>query len=117
MLGVLSGLVALLALVPLLFVVVYTVSIGWDQAWALVVRPRVAELLSNTGRLVVGCMLLTAVIGTGAGLGGRADQPARPAGLEHPARGAAGRAGVRQQLGWVSLTSRVEGFGGRAASS
>ena len=42
MLGVLSGLVALLALVPLFFVVVYTVSIGWDQAWALVVRPRVA---------------------------------------------------------------------------
>ena len=32
------------------------------------------------------------------GMGGRADPPARPAGLEHPARGAAGRPGLRQQL-------------------
>ena len=98
MLGVLSGLVALLALVPLLFVVVYAVSIGWDQAWALVVRPRVGELLSNTGRLVVGCMALSIVLGTGAAwLVERTDLPGR-AGLARPARRAAGRAGVRQQL-------------------
>jgi len=111
-LGVLSGLVALLALVPLFFVVVYTVSIGWDQAWALVARPRVAELLSNTGRLVIGCMLLTAVIGTAAAwVVERTRLPGRRvwnillvAPLAVPA--------FVNSFGWVSLTSRVEGFGG-----
>lgn len=112
MLGVLSGLVALLALVPLLFVVVYTISIGWDQAWALVARPRVVELLSNTGRLVVGCMAVSIVIGTGAAwVVERTTLPGRRvwnillvAPLAVPA--------FVNSFGWVSLTSRVEGFGG-----
>ncbi|GAA3856949.1 ABC transporter permease [Amycolatopsis tucumanensis] len=56
----------LLALVPLAFVVVYTVSAGWTQVEQLVFRPRTAELLWNTGRLVGGSMLLSAAIGIGA---------------------------------------------------
>jgi iron(III) transport system permease protein len=54
--------VALLALVPLGFVAVYTVLIGPAEAWDLLVRPRVGELLANTLSLVVGvtatCLLL-----------------------------------------------------------
>ena len=77
-----------------------------------VVRPRVGELLSNTGRLVVGCMLLSAVIGTAAAwLVERTDLPGRGvwhillvAPLAVPA--------FVNSFGWVSLTSRVEGFGG-----
>ncbi len=34
-----------LALVPLVFVVVYAVDTGWDEAWRLLVRPRVGELV------------------------------------------------------------------------
>ena len=48
--------VALLALVPLGFVVAYTVIIGPAEAWDLLVRPRIGELLWNTTRLVVGGM-------------------------------------------------------------
>jgi iron(III) transport system permease protein len=58
-------LVALLALVPLGFVVGYAVSIGWDEAYRLTVRPRVAELLGNTARLVLAGVLLSAVLGVG----------------------------------------------------
>jgi iron(III) transport system permease protein len=92
--------------------VAYTISIGWDQAWALVVRPRVAELLSNTGRLVAGCMLLSAAIGTAAAWvvertalpGRRAWNVLLTAPLAVPA--------FVNSFGWVSLTSRVEGYGG-----
>ena len=105
-------LVALLALVPLGFVVGYAVSIGWDEAYRLTVRPRVAELLGNTARLVLAGVLLSAVIGVGgAWLVERTQLPGRRiwnallvAPLAVPA--------FVSSYGWVSLTARVEGFAG-----
>jgi iron(III) transport system permease protein len=105
-------LVALVALVPLGFVLGYAVSIGWTEAYRLVVRPRVAELLGNTARLVLAGVLLSAVIGVGAAwLVERTRLPGRRiwnallvAPLAVPA--------FVSSYGWVSLTSRVEGFAG-----
>ena len=57
---------ALLALIPLLFVISVGVGLGADQTWRLVVRPRTGELLSNTGRLLVACVLASAALGTAA---------------------------------------------------
>lgn len=47
MLG-LAGLVAALALLPLFFIAWIAIATGWDTAYALIVRPRVGELLVNT---------------------------------------------------------------------
>jgi iron(III) transport system permease protein len=58
--------VAALALLPLAYIVGYTVDVGWSGVRELVFRPRVADLLWNTGRLVVGTVVLCAVLGTGA---------------------------------------------------
>ncbi|MBA3234021.1 MAG: iron ABC transporter permease [Propionibacteriales bacterium] len=104
--------VAVLALIPLLFVVVYTVAIGPEQAWRLLVRPRVGELLFNTARLVVSGVVFSIVIGTGsAWLVERTDVAFRrlwhlllTAPLAVPA--------FVNGFGWVSLTHRVEGFAG-----
>jgi iron(III) transport system permease protein len=104
--------VALLALIPLLFVVVYTVVIGPHEAWALLVRPRIGELLVNTTRLVLGCMVLSTALGTAAAwLVERSDLPARrlwhvllAAPLAVPA--------FVNSFGWVSLTPKVEGYAG-----
>lgn len=108
----LSVLVVLLALIPLFFVAGYTISIGWDQARDLVWRSRVAELLSNTTRLTVACILISVVIGTGAAwLVERTTLPGRrlwnvllAAPLAVPA--------FVNSFGWVSITPRVEGYGG-----
>lgn len=62
----LAAAVAVLALVPLIFVVAGMVEVGWAGVRELVFRPRVAELLGNTARLVVGTVLLCAVLGVGA---------------------------------------------------
>jgi len=104
--------VALLALVPLGFVVVYTAVIGIDEAWALLVRPRIGELLGNTVRLTLGAITLATVVGTGAAwLVERSDLPARrmwhvllAAPLAVPA--------FVNSFGWVSLTPKVEGYAG-----
>jgi len=104
--------IALVALIPLFFVVGYVFSIGWDQVVALTWRPRVGELLRNTGLLVVGCVGLTAVFGTGtAWLVERTTLPGRRvwnvllvAPLAVPA--------FVNSFGWVSLTAKVEGYAG-----
>jgi iron(III) transport system permease protein len=109
---VLSVLIAFVVLTPLFFVVGYAFSIGWDGAVALIWRPRVGELLRNTGLLVVGCVGLTAVLGTGtAWLVERTTLPGRRvwnvllvAPLAVPA--------FVNSFGWVSLTARVEGYAG-----
>lgn len=104
--------VAALTLIPIGFVVVYTVIIGPAEAWDLLVRPRVGELLWNTTRLVaVGC-LLSIVLGLGcAWLTERTNIPYRrlwhvllAAPLAVPA--------FVNSYGWVSLTHNVEGFAG-----
>ncbi len=113
--GVLSGPVACSTLVPLFFVVVYSVSIGRGPGCGtLVVRPRVAELLlSNTARLVVGCSAHL-----------RVSAPRRPgssSGPDLPGRAGSGTScfvaplavpAFVNSFGWVSLTARVEGYGG-----
>ena len=58
--------VAALALLPLGYIATYTVDVGWSGIRELVFRPRVAELLWNTGRLVVGTVLVCGVLGVGA---------------------------------------------------
>src|SRR5262249_21376289 len=59
-------LVAALALIPLGFVVVATLTVGPTQAWDLLVRPRIGMLLTNTLKLVLGGVLLSSIIGIGA---------------------------------------------------
>jgi len=61
---VLAVAVALLSLIPLLFVVVSLVQAGPERAKALIFRPRVGELLANTGLLVVLTMTVCAILGT-----------------------------------------------------
>ena len=108
----LAGLIVLVALIPLFFVTGYVISIGWDQAVALTWRPRVGELLRNTGLLVAGCVGLASVIGTGmAWLVERTSLPGRRvwnvllvAPLAVPA--------FVNSFGWVSLTAKVEGYAG-----
>jgi iron(III) transport system permease protein len=58
--------VAALALLPLAYIAGYTVDVGWAGVRDLVFRPRVAELLWNTGRLVLGTVAVCGVIGVGA---------------------------------------------------
>jgi iron(III) transport system permease protein len=57
--------VAALCVLPLLVVVVKAFDIGPSAAWALVWRPRVGELLRNTGALVALTVSLTAALGIG----------------------------------------------------
>ena len=100
---------AALALVPLGFVAVYTVITGPQEAWDLLVRPRVGMLVWNTVRLVVCAIGLSLVIGVGcAWLVERSDLPLRPmwhgllvAPLAVPA--------FVNSYGWVSLTHAVQG--------
>lgn len=104
--------VGALALIPLGFVVVYTVAIGPDEAWRLIVRPRVGELLFNTVRLVIGGVVLSILIGTAcAWLVERTDLPMRRCWHVLLAAPLAVPAFVNG-FGWVSLTHEVEGFGG-----
>ncbi|MCU1619589.1 MAG: fbpB [Modestobacter sp.] len=66
MLLALAVLVAALALLPLGYIVGYTVDVGWNGVRELVFRPRVGELLWNTARLVAGTVACCAVLGLGA---------------------------------------------------
>lgn len=105
-------LVALLALVPLGFVITYTVIIGPAEAWHLLWRPRIGELLFNTGRLLVAVVFLSVVIGVGAAwLVERSTLRWR--GLWHTLLVAplAVPAFVNS-YGWVSLTTSVQNYAG-----
>jgi len=104
--------VAALALVPLGFVVVYTVAIGPSEGWELLVRPRIGELVANTTKLVAGGIALCLVVGTGcAFLVERTDLPMRRVWYALLAAPLAIPAFVNG-FGWISLTHRVEGFAG-----
>ena len=102
----------MLALVPLGFVAVYVVVIGPGEAWELLVRDRVGELLSNTVRLVAGGIAACAVVGTAcAWIVERTDLPLRRlwhvllcAPLAVPA--------FVNSYGWITFTHDVEGFAG-----
>lgn len=107
-----GALVALVALVPLGFVAVYSVIIGPAEAWDLLVRPRIGELLWNTGRLVIGCVTASLVLGVGcAWIVERTDLPFRNlwhgllvAPLAVPA--------FVNSYSWISLTRDVQGYWG-----
>ena len=58
--------VTALCLIPLGFILFSTVTAGWDTIRRLIFRPRVGELLINTGLLVVLSCTATAVVGTAA---------------------------------------------------
>jgi iron(III) transport system permease protein len=74
--GAAATVVALLALLPLGFVLWITVQTGWDTASALVFRPRVAELLANTLLLVLLTVPLCATLAVAlAWLTERSDLP------------------------------------------
>jgi iron(III) transport system permease protein len=104
--------VAALALLPLGFVAVYTVTVGPDEARELLLRPRVGELLFNTVRLVVAGITLSVMLGLGCAWlvertripFGRVWHLLLVAPLAVPA--------FVNSYGWVSLTPRVEGFAG-----
>jgi iron(III) transport system permease protein len=69
-------LVTLAALLPLAFVVWVGIQTGWETASALIFRPRVGELLVNTGLLVIFTVPLCTVLGVAlAWLTERADLP------------------------------------------
>ncbi|GLZ28548.1 iron ABC transporter permease [Lentzea sp. NBRC 105346] len=104
--------VALLALLPLGFVVWATISTGWAEAEKLIFRPRTGELLWNTVRLTAGAVALCAVIGTAtAWLVERSNLPVRKAfhvlltaPLAIPA--------FVNSYAWVSLLPSATGYGG-----
>src|SRR4051794_16556228 len=60
-----SLVVAAVCVLPLVVVVVKAFDIGWAPAWDLLWRPRVGELLRNTGALLILTVSLTTVLGTG----------------------------------------------------
>ena len=104
--------VALLAMIPLVYVVTYTVIIGPAEIWDLVARPRILDLLRNTVTLAAACMAASAALGIGlAFLVERTDLPARRlwhgllvAPLAVPA--------FVNGYAWVSLDRSIHGFGG-----
>jgi iron(III) transport system permease protein len=104
--------VALLSLVPLIFLIDQAVRVGGSQVEHLVFRSRVADLLGNTVRLVLASTVLCAVLGVGAAWlverttlpGRRILGPLLAAPLAVPA--------FVNSYGWVSLTSSVENYAG-----
>lgn len=104
--------VAFVSIIPLLFVLQALVDAGWGQAWELIVRPRVGELLYNTLRLMGSVLLLCSILAIGgAWLVERTTLPFRKlwnallvAPLAIPA--------FVNGYAWVSLSSNLEGFFG-----
>jgi iron(III) transport system permease protein len=104
--------VAALAVVPLGFVVAYTIIIGPHDAFELLWRPRIGMLLWNTGRLVVGGVLASTLLGLAcAWLVARTDLPGRRllhglfvAPLAVPA--------FVNSYSWVSITFWVQQYAG-----
>ncbi len=104
--------VALVALIPLLYVAYYTFTTDPTEARQLLFRGRMGELLWNSVRLLVTGIVLSAVLGVGAAwLIERTDLPLRRlwhalmcAPLAVPA--------FVNGYAWVSLTHSVEGFWG-----
>lgn len=109
---VLAVAVALVALVPLGFVVSSVIDAGPERAWALIARPRVGTLLRNTGLLTVLTMLGAAVLGTSCAFvverttvpGERFWAPLLVAPLAVPA--------FVTSYGWVSVVPGIDGLGG-----
>jgi iron(III) transport system permease protein len=111
-LGALAVLAALLALLPLGFIVSQSVSLGWQEARRLLIRPRVGMLLENTVLLTVTATAACVVIGVGlAWLVERTTLPGRRVWAVLAALPITVPAFVNS-YSWVSLTPRVQGFAG-----
>ncbi|HYN71529.1 MAG TPA: ABC transporter permease subunit, partial [Nakamurella sp.] len=104
--------VTALCLIPLGFIVVSTLTAGWDTVQRLVFRARVGELLVNTGLLVMLSCSATAVLGTAAAYlverlrvaGYRVWGPLLVAPLAIPA--------FVTSYGWVSVFPGIDGLFG-----
>ena len=110
--GITAAMVALLTLVPLVVIAYDTVGAGWSEISRLVFRARTVELLVNTGKLVVGSVLLCVLLGVGAAyLVWRTDLPMRR--LAHGAMVAplAVPAFVNAYA-WSSLVPAADGYNG-----
>jgi iron(III) transport system permease protein len=104
--------VSALSLVPLGYLLVQTVATGWDRAYALIVRPRVGELLRHTGALVGVTVTASVLLGVGAAwLVERTDLPLRRVWAVLFAVPLAIPAFVTS-YGWVSLYPSIEGLRG-----
>lgn len=104
--------IALVMLIPLGFVVIYTIATGWEASYQLLVRPRVGELLFNTLRLVVGTVIACGLIGVvAAWLTERSNLP-KPALWRILLVAPLAVPSFVNGYAWVSLSSRFEGFGG-----
>lgn len=108
----LAVLVALFALVPLMFVIGEAAQAGGGDVQRLLLRARVGHLLWNTIRLVAASTALCGAVGVGAAWlverttlpGRRVIGPLLAAPLAVPA--------FVSSYGWVSLTPAVQGYGG-----
>ena len=104
--------IALASLIPLLFILVVSVQVGWETVIALVWRPRVAELLGNTLALIALTLPICILLGvTIAWLTERTDLPGRRlisalavAPLAIPA--------FIHSYAWVSLVPSIHGLSG-----
>src|SRR5690349_3804303 len=109
---VVCAVIVAFALIPLGYVVVYAATLGGGEAWDLLVRPRMGELLSNTARLVVGGCLLSLLLGVGcAWVVERTDVPGRSVWHVLAAAPLAIPAFVNS-YGWSSLAGGVDGYRG-----
>ncbi len=108
----LACLVAVFALIPLLFVIGEAVHVGGAEAVRLVFRAKTAELLGNTVRIVLASTALCCVLGAGAAwLTERTALPLRRVWTPLLAAPLAVPAFVAG-YGWVSLTPAVQSFAG-----
>ncbi|MDB5993425.1 MAG: iron(III)-transport system permease, partial [Pseudomonas sp.] len=106
----LSVLVSLLALLPIAFVVSVSLQTGWSTLLALVLRPRVGELLINTVLLVVITIPLCVVLGvTLAWLTERSDLPGRR-GWSLLATAPLAVPAFVHSYAWVSLVPPIHGL-------
>ena len=104
--------IALVTLVPLFFVIAAAVTVGGNEAYRLIVRPRVAEILVNTVALLITAVPLCAALSLGAAwLVERTTLPGRRAWHVLLAAPLAVPAFVNS-FAWVSLGSWVEGYAG-----
>ncbi len=101
-----------MTLIPFFFVVGAAVGVGPQEAYRLIVRPRVGELLGNTVGLLLVAVPLCGVIGTGAAwLVERTLLPRRRAWHALLAAPLAVPAFVNS-FAWVSLGGWMEGYAG-----
>ncbi len=106
--------VALLVLLPLGFLLDQALSIGWSQVEALLFRPFVGKLLTNTVALVAVATTACVVLGVGVAWAvERTDLPGRRAWAVLAALPITVPAFVTS-YSWVSITPAVQHFGGAA---